>query len=123
MKDKSIRSSFGLVINFFIGPPKTLNLMCADQLFNGDDGGSGLVAIDVVFELFAELLDEAQGGHGCCVAERAEGAAHHVFGEVLDVIHILARAAAVVDAGEGLLDPVGALSAGEAPAARPRLVA
>ena len=90
---------------------------CSDELLDGDDGGSGFVAFDVVFKLFAELLDEADGGHGRCVAERAEGAAHHVFGEVLDVVDVFLVAAAVVDAGEGLLDPVGALAAGDAPAA------
>ena len=78
--------------------------------------GSAL-AFDVVFKLFAELLDEAERGHRRGVAERAEGAAHHVLGEVLDVVDVFLRAAAVVDAGERLLDPVRAFAAGDAPAA------
>src|SRR5271154_179625 len=91
--------------------------MCSDQLFYGDDGGSGLVACDIVFKLFAELLDEGDGGHGCCVTERTEGTTQHVFGEILNVVDILLIAAAVIDAGKGLPDPVRALAAGNAPAA------
>ena len=87
------------------------------SLLNGDDGGSGLAAFNIVFKLFAELFDEAEGGHRSGVAERAEGAAHHVFGEVLDVVDVFFGAATGVDAGEGLLDPVGAFAAGDAPAA------
>src|SRR5271156_2705482 len=91
--------------------------MCSDQLFYGDGGGSGFVACDVVFKLFAALLKEGDGGHGCCATERAEGAAQHVFGEILNVVDVLLIASAVVDAGEGLLDPVRAFAAGNAPAA------
>src|ERR1700760_2486592 len=90
--------------------------MCSDQLFYGDDGGSGLIACGVVFKLFAELLDEGDGRHGCCVAEWAEGAAQHVFGEILNVVDVLLIASTVLDAGEGLLDPVCALATGNAPA-------
>src|SRR5882762_10136656 len=92
-------------------------MSCADELLDGDDGSAGLVAFDVVLELLAELLYESEGRHGGCIAEWAEGAAHHIFGEVLDVVDVLLAAAAVVDAGEGLLDPVGAFAAGDAPAA------
>jgi hypothetical protein len=70
----------------------------------------------VIFELFAELLDEAERGHRRCVAERAEGAAHHVFGEVLNVVDVF-LAAAGVEAGQRLLEPVRAFAAGDAPAA------
>src|ERR1700733_11081792 len=90
--------------------------MCSDQLFYGDDGGSGLVACDVVFKLFAELLDEGDGGHGCCVSERTEGAAQHVFGKILNVVDVLLAPAAIVDAGECFLDPICAFAAGNAPA-------
>ena len=92
-------------------------MSCSNELFDGDDGCSCLVTVDVFFEFFAEFLDEAKGGHRGCVAERAEGAAHHVFREVLHVIDILLCAAAVVDAGESLLDPVRAFAAGDAPSA------
>ena len=41
---------------------------------------------------------------------------HHVFGEVLDLVDIFVGTGAGVDAGEGLLDPVGSFAAGDAPA-------
>ena len=95
-------------------------MSCGSGSPTGSIGMRGLAsraAGDVVFELFAEFLYEAERGHRGGVAERAEGAAHHVFGEVLDVVDVLLCAAAGVDAGEGLLDPVRALAAGDAPAA------
>ena len=52
------------------------------------------LAVEMVFKLFAEFLDEGDGGHRRCVAERAEGAAQHVFGEVADVVDVLFDAAA-----------------------------
>src|ERR1700722_6553774 len=91
--------------------------MCSDQLFYGDDGGSGFVACNIVFKLFAELLDECDSGHGCCVTERTEGAAQHVFGEILNVVDVLLIPAAIVDAGKSFFDPIRALAAGNAPAA------
>ncbi len=45
-------------------------------------------------------------GMAACVAQWVKGAAHHILGEVLNVGDVLFGAAAVVDAGEGLLDPV-----------------
>ena len=83
----------------------------------GHEGDAGAISGDVILELLTEFFDEGDGGHGGGVAERAEGAAHHVFGEVLDVVDVLGVAAALVDAGEGFLDPVGAFAAGDAPAA------
>src|SRR5450432_2705255 len=74
-------------------------------------------AVEVVFKLFAELLYERNGRHRGRVAEWAERAAHHVLGEVLDVVDVLGDAAAGVEAGQRLLEPVGALAAGDAPAA------
>src|ERR1700678_3396953 len=94
-----------------------ISMSCSDKLLNRDDGGSGFVAFDVVFELFTKFFYEAECGHGSCVAERAEGAAHHVVGEVLNVVDVLFAAATVVDAGEGFLDPVRAFAAGDAPTA------
>src|SRR5580698_8034055 len=91
--------------------------MCSNQLLDGDDGGTGLVAFNIVFKLFAELLDEGDRWHSSRVAERAEGAAQHVFCQVLNIIDVFFIAAAVVDAGEGLLDPVRALATRNTPAA------
>src|SRR5665213_2304252 len=97
-------------------------MSCTHQLLHGDDGGPGLVAFDIVFEFLAELLHESESWHRCCIAERAEGAAHHVLGEVLNVIDVLLVAAAVVDTGQGLLDPVRTLAAGDTPATRLMLI-
>src|SRR5260370_29731054 len=93
------------------------SMSCSNQLLHRDDGCPCLVAGDVIFKLLAELLDKAEGRHRRCVAQRTERPAHHVFGKVLNVIDVFFAAAAVVDAGESLLDPVGALAAGNAPAA------
>src|SRR5437763_16163940 len=104
--------------------PSTVNLTsamlvsCSDQRLHGNDGCPGLVPGDVVFKFFAELLHEAECRHCGSIAQRAERSAHHVFRQVLDVIDIFLRTAAVVHAGQGLLDPVRALAAWNAPAAR-----
>jgi hypothetical protein len=75
------------------------------------------LAVQVVFELFAELLHKAKRGHGCCVAQWAEGAAHHVFREVLNVVDIFGNAEAGVETGERFFEPVRTFAAGDAPAA------
>src|SRR5665213_309757 len=74
-------------------------------------------AFEVLLKLLAELLDEAERRHRRCVSKWAERPAHHVFGEVLDVVDVLFIAAAGVEAGQRLLDPVRAFAAGDAPAA------
>ena len=58
------------------------------------------LAVQVVFKFLAELLHEAHRGHGRCIAERAEGAAHHVFGEVADVVDVFGDAETGVETGE-----------------------
>ncbi len=70
--------------------------------------GAG-TAIQVCFKFFAELLYEADDGHGRCVAERAEGAAQHVLGEVAEVVDILCHSGPGMEALEGLRQPVRAL--------------
>src|ERR1700754_3338782 len=71
------------------GIPSSNLVRRADEFIGGDEGLLGAMALQILFKLAAELLHEAERGHGCCVAERAEGAAHHVFGEVLDVVNVL----------------------------------
>src|SRR5579863_575839 len=73
--------------------------------------------VQVIFKFFAKLLDESQGWHRCRIAERAEGAAHHVFGEVADIVDILRRAEAGMETRQGFFEPVGSFTAGNAPAA------
>src|ERR1700733_518807 len=80
------------------------------------------MVLNVSLELAAELLEKADHRHGRCVAERAEGAAQHVLGEVAHVIDIFHRAVAFVEAGHRLLQPVCAFAAGDAPAAALLLV-
>src|ERR1700689_4899593 len=58
------------------------------------------VAVQVIFKLLAKLLDESDGRHRGCIAERAECAAEHVFREVLDVIDVGFGAEAGVETGE-----------------------
>src|SRR5690349_5798091 len=70
---------------------------------------------DVLLELVAEFFEEADHRHGRGVAERAEGAPQHVFGEVAHIVDVLRGAVALVEARHGLLQPVGALTAGDAP--------
>src|ERR1700761_81531 len=73
--------------------------------------------LNVSFELAAELLEESDHRHGCCIAEGTEGTAQHVVCEVAHVIDVFHRAVALVEAGHRLLEPVCALAAGDAPAA------
>ncbi len=57
--------------------------------------------VQMFFKFFAELLHESKRRHGCCIAERAERAAHHVFGEVVNVVDVLRCSEAGVEAGQG----------------------
>src|SRR6202034_1671830 len=74
------------------------------------------------FKLFAELLYEAERRHSRCISKWTKRPAHHVLGQVLHIVDVLLLAAIVVDTRQGLLDPVGALTAGDAPAAGLMLV-
>lgn len=46
------------------------------------------LAVQVILKLLAKLLHKAQCGHGRGIAKRAEGAAQHVFGQVLHVVNV-----------------------------------
>src|SRR5579875_3367209 len=72
---------------------------------------------EILLELRPELLDETESRHRGSVAQRTERSAHHVLGKVLDIVDVLLRAAAGVEAGERLFEPVRAFPAGNAPAA------
>jgi hypothetical protein len=52
------------------------------------------LALQVILKFFAPLLDEGDGRHSGCVAERAEGAAQHVFGKIADVVDVFVDRAA-----------------------------
>src|SRR6516162_6559764 len=71
----------------------------------------------MVFELVAEFGDDADSGHCGGVAERAEGASEHVLGKLADQVNVFGASEAGMEAIEHLLEPGGALTAGDAPAA------
>src|SRR6185312_13890475 len=73
------------------------------------------LAVQVIFKLVAKLLYERDSRHGRRVAQRAEGAAQHVFRQVLDVVDVFFSAEAGVKARERLLQPVRTFAAGNAP--------
>src|SRR6516162_257 len=70
----------------------------------------------MVFEFVAELGHDANRWHSRCVAERAEGAAQHIFRKLADHIYIFRAAEPVVEAIEHFAQPSGAFAAGNAPA-------
>src|SRR5579885_784648 len=75
------------------------------------------LAVQMVLELVVKLLHNRHRGHGRGVAQRAEGPAEHVLGQVADQRDIAPLAHAVVEALEQFADPGSALAAGNAPAA------
>src|ERR1035441_5377687 len=75
------------------------------------------LAVQMVLELLAELLHKGQRGHGRRIAQRAKRPAQHVLGKILNVVYVLRRSKAEVEASDRLLQPVGAFAAGNAPAA------
>src|SRR5689334_4926240 len=74
-------------------------------------------AIQVIFELVAELLDDGDGRHRRRVSQRTKRPSQHVLGEIADEIDVAARPAALVETREDLFQPGRALTAGDAPAA------
>src|SRR5260370_8105110 len=71
----------------------------------------------MLLEFFAPLLHDADGGQRRGVAERAEGAAQHIFGEVADEVDVFRTPETSVKTIEHLAQPSGAFAAGDAPAA------
>src|SRR5664279_5322802 len=79
-------------------------------------------AVQVVLKLFAKLFYKCDGRHSRGVAERAKGAAQHVFRQVLNVVNIFCFAKSGVKARERFLEPVSAFAARYAPAAALMLI-
>src|ERR1700737_4956065 len=59
-------------------------------------------ALQMIFELPPELLDESHGRHGGGVAQRAERPAQHVFRKVVHVVDVFFQTSAGMEAGERL---------------------
>src|SRR5258707_5612165 len=70
----------------------------------------------MIFELAAEFLHDADGGHGGSVTERAERAAEHVLRKLFDQIDVLAAAQTSVKAFQHFAQPGGAFATGNTPA-------
>ena len=47
------------------------------------------LAVQVIFKFSAKLFYESNGRHCGRVAQRAESAAHHVLGKILNVVDVL----------------------------------
>src|SRR5208337_908395 len=75
------------------------------------------LAIQMIFKFFSELFHERHGGHRCRVSERTECLSQHVLSQVIDVVDVLLQPSTRMEARERLLQPVGAFTAGDAPAA------
>src|SRR5580704_3311556 len=80
-------------------------------------GFVGAASLQVIFEFATEFLDDADGGHGCGVAQRAECPSKHVFREFADGSNVLRATVTGVKALQHLAQPGGAFAAGNAPAA------
>src|SRR4051812_2573249 len=76
------------------------------------------LVLDVVHELVAEVLEEALHRQRRGVAQRADGAAGDVVGNVIEEREVFHAALAVLDAVHHAVEPAGALAAGRALAAR-----
>src|ERR1041385_3679688 len=74
------------------------------------------------FKFAAPFIDNRHGRNSRSIAQRAESPAQHVLRQVLDVVDVLAQAAAVVEARERLLEPICSFTARDAPAAAFMLV-
>src|ERR1700733_6592193 len=77
----------------------------------------GALAVEMIFELVAPFLDDADRGQRGGVAERAEGAPEHVFRQLVDQRNVFLSAGTCVEAVEHFLEPRRAFAAGDAPAA------
>src|SRR5437868_6594117 len=74
--------------------------------------------LDVVYELVAEMLDEALHRQRGRVAERTDRAAGDVVRHVVEEVEVLHAPCAVLDAVHDAVEPARALAAGRALAAR-----
>ena len=74
------------------------------------------------FKLVAPLVHDRYRWDRGGITQRAKTSAQYALRQVLDIVDVLAQAAAVMEAGERLLEPVCAFTAGNAPAAAFMLV-
>src|SRR6476469_4764857 len=79
-------------------------------------------AFQMRFKFAAPLVHNGHGGDRRRIAQRTEGASQHVLGKIPDIVDVFFQSAAVVEAGEGFLEPVSAFTAGNTPAAAFMLV-
>src|SRR5208337_802894 len=70
----------------------------------------------MVFKCLAILLDVRNNRHRSRIAEWTERASEHVLGQILQVVDVFGHSAAGMEASQGLLHPVGALTTWNAPA-------
>src|SRR6266478_1730949 len=73
---------------------------------------------EMLLEFVGPFFDDAYGGQGRRVAQRAESSAQHVFRQLPDQGDIFAAAAAGMEPVEHFAQPIRALAARYAPAAR-----
>src|SRR5579884_1107387 len=74
-------------------------------------------AVEMGLKLISEFFDERHHGHGSRVAEGAEGAAQHVFRDVVHDRNVALDATAGMEPVEDLLEPRRPFAAGDTPAA------
>src|SRR5262245_6744247 len=72
----------------------------------------------VLFEFGPELGDETDHRHGRGIGQHADGIAHHVVRDLLQQIDVVWAGAAVLEAGEEVLQPAGPFATRRALAAR-----
>src|SRR6195952_459255 len=91
-----------------------------------DRGGRPVEGTATVLEvgevLLAEVLDRRGDRADRAVGQRAEGAAEDVVADVVEQVQVGLGAATLLEVGQGLCEPPGALTAGRALAARLVLV-
>src|SRR5262247_2015775 len=77
-------------------------------------GHEAFLVLDVVHEFVPEMLDEALHRQRRSIAQRADGAAGDVVGDVVEKVEVLEPALAVLDPVHHAVEPAGALAAGRA---------
>src|SRR6266478_9342930 len=65
-----------------------LSDLCSSTHHKRFGGFKGTAPVQMLLEFVAPLLHDADGGQRRGVAERAEGAAQHIFGEVADEVDV-----------------------------------
>src|ERR1700683_3381044 len=97
-------------------PNTNRNLLLA-RCLDHVGGLVGALAVEMILELIAPFLDDADRGQRGRVAERAEGAPENVLRKLGDQRNVFLAAGTCVEPVEHFLEPGGAFAAGNAPAA------